>query len=66
MSDVMTCKWDDIDDLASAKAALRGTISILSFELTDKELDLNRIDALAESISDGTKRIDELTRSDDD
>lgn len=52
--------WTQIVDHATAVAALRGTISIIGFELSEKNLDLERIDALAESIQKGTARVKEL------
>ena len=54
--------WTQIEDHATAVATLRGTISIIGFELHEKNLDLERIDALAESIQKGTSKIKELTQ----
>ena len=57
----IACDWAGITDLLSAKAALRGTITLLNFETLEETLNLDRIDLLAESIVRGTRRIEELT-----
>lgn len=60
-SNESTCNWQGIEDYPTALASLRGTISIISFELTEDSLNLDRIAMLAESIIAGTKRVEELT-----
>ena len=59
-----TCDWQAIEDEVSAKASLRGTVAILGFELTDGELDLDRVELLAISIIKGVERNRDFKRYD--
>jgi hypothetical protein len=59
--DELTCDWEGIDARRDAVAALRGTITILNFELLGDDLDLDRIYRLAGSVQRGSTRVRELT-----
>ena len=59
-----TVDWSQVKTRADALAKLRCLTAIISMELAEEELRLNRIDNLACSILRGTARLDEVRGAD--